>query len=74
MINLIAAVFFAVYFIAFSRLHLKLKLNFKPLNCAMCLAAWSALILYFLPMYVSEIMCVMFGAGIMAAILAKIFQ
>lgn len=74
MISLIAAVFCAVYFTSFARLHMKWKLNYKPFNCAMCLGAWLGLILFFVPPVVPEVMCIMFGAGIMSAILSKIFS
>ena len=30
----------------------------KPLNCTMCFAMWSALILYFCPQYITEILFV----------------
>ena len=39
----------------------------KPFDCVTCLSAWVAIVLYFLPMEVSEFIFVMFGAGFLGA-------
>jgi hypothetical protein len=66
---IIAAVCFAVFFVDIHRFYAKWKLNFKPFNCASCLASWTALGLYFAPAIVQEIALVMFASGVAAPIL-----
>jgi ABC-type thiamin/hydroxymethylpyrimidine transport system permease subunit len=63
---IVASVSFALFFVEIHRFYYKWKLNFKPFNCASCLASWLALGLYFLPEYVTEIVLVMFGSGVIA--------
>jgi hypothetical protein len=65
---ILAAVCFAVFFVDIHRFYAKLKLNFKPFNCASCLASWTALGLYFCPAIIQEIALVMFASGVAAPI------
>lgn len=44
------SVLFTFWFIYQSRLAEKLKLNFKPFNCDICLPFWVSLVLYWLPL------------------------
>jgi hypothetical protein len=71
---LIASVVFSLYFITFAQLHIKFKLNFKPLNCEVCLPFYVALILLFFPEIVSEIIIVLFSGGILTAIIARLIS
>ena len=71
---LIASVTFTLYFVTFARLHIKFKLNFKPLNCEVCLPFYIALILLFCPEIVSEIVIVLFGGGILTALIARLIS
>lgn len=71
---LIASVTFTLYFVTFARLHLKFKLNFKPLNCEVCLPVYVALVLLFCPESVSEIIIVIFGSGILTALIARLIS
>lgn len=70
---IIAALMFSMFFVEIHRFDQKWKLDFKPFNCASCLSAWIALILYFLPKEITEIMLVMFTAGTVAPILRMLF-
>lgn len=65
---ILAAVCFAVFFVDIHRFYAKWKLNFKPFNCASCLASWVALGLYFCPAIIQEIVLVMFASGVAAPI------
>lgn len=71
---MIAAILFSLYFITFSRLYLKLRLNFPPFNCALCLASWISIALYFAPQIISEVMITAFGSGILAAMFSIFIQ
>lgn len=68
---IIAAIFFGLFFVDVHRFAAKWKIDFKPFNCASCLAAWTALLLYFVPVLV-EPMLVMFVSGVLV-IPAKLF-
>lgn len=35
----------------------------KPFDCVQCLSVWMAVILYFLPIEISQALAVIFGAG-----------
>jgi hypothetical protein len=63
---ILAANFFSFYFIVQNNFPQKWKLNFKPFNCTLCLTAWIGLILYILPLWATEAMLCMFGAGVIA--------
>jgi hypothetical protein len=63
---ILAANFFSFYFIVQNNFPQKWKLNFKPFNCTLCLTAWVGLILYILPLWATEAMLCMFGAGVIA--------
>ena len=65
---ILAAICFAVFFVDIHRFYAKWKLNFKPFNCASCLASWVALGLYFCPPIIQEIVLVMFSSGVAAPI------
>jgi hypothetical protein len=71
---LIASVVFSLYFITFAQLHIKFKLNFKPLNCEVCLPFYVALVLLFCPEIVSEIIIVLFSGGIIAALISRLIS
>jgi NAD/NADP transhydrogenase beta subunit len=71
---LIASITFTLYFVTFARLHIKFKLNFKPLNCEVCLPFYVALVLLFCPESISEIVIVLFGGGILTAIIARLIS
>lgn len=38
----------------------------KPFDCVVCLSVWVAVILYFLPLEVSQFLAIAFGAGFLA--------
>jgi hypothetical protein len=67
-LNILAAGLFSFYFIEMARFHKKLKLDFRPFNCLVCLPAWVALALYLLPIEVTEVIIVMFGSAILAVL------
>jgi hypothetical protein len=73
-LNILAAGLFSFYFIEMARLHKKLKLDFRPFNCLVCLPAWVALALYLLPMYVTDVIIVMMGAAIFSVLLKTIMN
>jgi hypothetical protein len=59
---LIASICFALFFVEIHRFHDKWKINFKPFNCASCLASWMALLLWFVPVLIEPVF-LMFVAG-----------
>lgn len=69
LLKILAAGLFSYYFIEMARFSKKWRLDFKPFNCIVCLPAWIALALYFLPFYVTEIIIVMMGAAIFSVLL-----
>lgn len=69
---IIAAALFSYYFIEMARFNKKWKLDFKPFNCIVCLPAWVALALYWLPIDLTEIVIVMFGAAIISVLIKTI--
>jgi hypothetical protein len=73
-LNILAAGLFSFYFIEMARFHKKLKLDFRPFNCLVCLPAWVALALYLLPMYVTDVIIVMMGAAIFSVLLKTLMN
>jgi hypothetical protein len=73
-LNILAAGLFSYYFIEMARFHKKLKLDFRPFNCLVCLPAWVALALYLLPMYVTDVIIVMMGAAIFSVLLKTLMN
>ena len=71
---LFAAILSAVYFIEMARMHKVLRIDFRPFNCLVCLPAWVALALYWLPSYVTEILIVMMGAAILSVLINTLMR
>lgn len=63
---ILAANFFSFYFIVQNNFPKKWNLDFKPLNCTLCLTAWVGLVLYLLPIVVTEATLCMFASGVIA--------
>lgn len=63
---ILAANFFSFYFITQNRFPFKWGLDFKPLNCTLCLTAWTGLALYLLPDVVTHATIAMFGSGVIS--------
>ena len=67
----LAAFFFAYYFVNVAKIPYIIKKvwgipfdkRMKPFDCATCLSVWVAVVLFFMPMYVSTFIAVIFGAG-----------
>lgn len=74
-IKLCSAFFFSYYFVEIAMIPGAIKKGFKmmpgsrikPFDCVTCLSSWIAVVLYFLPMNVSEFLFVMFGAGFLGS-------
>lgn len=60
---ILAANLFSFYFITQNRFPFKWNLDFKPLNCTLCLTAWVGLLLFWLPSWATDMTLCMFGAG-----------
>jgi hypothetical protein len=71
LLTITAAIAFTLYWVEFAELYVKFRLNFRPFNCSVCLAAWVGLALYFLPIEVSEAVCAMFIPGCLAPLIQK---
>jgi hypothetical protein len=68
----LAAFLTAYYLVNVALWHVPLKRalhrpgRLKPFDCAQCLSVWFAVMLYFLPVEVSQFLCLTFGAGFIA--------
>lgn len=62
----LGSIFFVFYFIDMARIPERWKLNFKPFNCHMCLSVWTAIILYWLPYWITDLILVCFMSGVFA--------
>lgn len=73
-IKLLAAFLFAYYFVNVAMLPNTIKKylqypaykRLKPFDCVTCLSVWVAVVLYFLPIQVSQFITIAFGAGFIA--------
>ena len=65
---LIAAICFSIFFVDIHRFYIKWHINFKPFNCASCLAAWMGLFLCLFPVAIDYVFY-MFTAGVLAPII-----
>jgi len=64
---ILASIAFTFYFIEMARIPDKVKiLKRKPFNCIMCLSAWTSLLLFFAPVMVTNVVLVVFLAGILS--------
>jgi hypothetical protein len=70
----IASLFSVFYIIDMARLPLRLKVNFKPFNCNMCLSVYIAIALYFLPVMVLNCVLVAFVAGVSAPLFRNLMN
>ncbi len=68
---ILAAIFFANYFVNVARIVYVIKKvwkipfekRLKPFDCVTCLSVWTAVLLYFVPIEYSQFICIIFGAG-----------
>jgi hypothetical protein len=74
LLNIIASALLSFYFIEMGRFHKKWNLDFRPLNCLVCLPAWLGLALYFLPIVITHAIIVMFGAAILAVLINTLMK
>lgn len=64
---ILASIAFTFYFIEMARIPDRLPIiKRKPFNCVMCLSVWTALALFLSPGWVTNMILVMFGAGVLA--------
>jgi hypothetical protein len=70
----IASLFSVFYIIDMARLHERLKLNFKPFSCNMCLSVYVAIALYFLPVMVLNCVLVAFISGVSAPLFRNLLN
>ena len=73
MIVFIAAISFAIFF-NMTALPQSWHLNFKPFNCVPCLSVWSASVFLFLPDVMVQQIAIMFGAGMMGAVVYRLIH
>jgi hypothetical protein len=72
--EILAAILFSFFFTQLHQFHIKWKIDFKPFNCASCLASWISITLFFLPDIVTNAFIAMFGAGVLAPLFLRIFD
>ena len=70
----IASLFSVFYLIDMARLPERLKVNFKPFNCNMCLSVYVAIALYFMPVMVLNCVLVAFVAGVSAPLFRNLMN
>jgi hypothetical protein len=66
---LLAGISFAIFFVEIHGFYKKWDLNYKPFNCASCLAAWTTGVMYFMPAEVVYFTAMFFGAGCLTPVL-----
>ena len=71
---IIASLFSVFYLIDMARLPERLKVNFKPFNCNMCLSVYVAIALYLLPVIVLNCVFVAFVAGVSAPLFRNLMN
>ena len=70
-INILAAFFFAYYFVEVARIiyfikkvwQISFEKRMKPFDCVTCLSVWMAVVFYFLPSELVQFICIIFAAG-----------
>ena len=70
-ITILAAFLFAYYFVKVAKIVYLIKKvwgipferRIKPFDCVSCLSVWTAVILWFLPIELSQFLLIIFGAG-----------
>lgn len=70
----IASLFSVFYFIDMARLPERLKINFKPFNCNMCLSVYVAIALYLMPVIVTNCVLVAFVSGVSAPLFRNLLN
>ena len=70
----IASLFSVFYLIDMARLPERLKVNYKPFNCNMCLSVYVAIALYLLPVMVLNCVLVVFVAGVTAPLFRNLMN
>ena len=68
---ILAAFFFSYYFVEVARIiylikkvwQIPFEKRIKPFDCVTCLSVWTAVVLYFFPIEVSQFICIIFAAG-----------
>lgn len=73
MIVFLAAISFAIFF-NMTGLPQSWHLNFKPFNCVPCLSVWSALVFLFIPNVMATQIAIMFGAGVIGAVIYRLIH
>lgn len=67
----LAGFFFAYYFVNVAKIIYLIKKiwvipfeqRIKPFDCVTCLSVWTSVVLFFMPIEVSQFLLVIFGAG-----------
>jgi hypothetical protein len=72
--TVVASIFLVFYFIDLTRLPEKLKLNFKPINCNLCLSFYVAIILYTVPVWVLNYVLVASISGVIAPLFRNLMM
>lgn len=62
------------YFIDMGRFPEKWKINFKPFNCHMCLSFYLAIVYYWLPPVVLNMLLVSFASGVSAPLFKNLMN
>ena len=70
----IASLFLVFYFIEMTRLPEKLKINFKPFNCSLCLSFYVAIILYLVPVFILNCVLVASVSGVSAPLFRNLMM
>ena len=70
----IASLFSVFYIIDMARLPERLKINYKPFNCNMCLSVYVAIALYFMPVMVLNCVLVASVSGVSAPLFRNLLK
>jgi hypothetical protein len=73
MIILLAAISLAIFF-NINSLPQLWHINIKPFNCVPCLSTWCALVFLFIPEVMVEQIAIMFGSGVIGAVIYRLIH
>ena len=72
--TILAVILTVFYFIDMGRFPDKWKINFKPFNCHMCLSFYLAVVYYWLPAELLNMLLVAFASGVAAPLFRNLMN
>lgn len=70
---ILASILFTFYFVEVAKIHRVLGLPSKPFGCIVCLSAYVAAGMYWVPEWVAEYIAIIFGTPLAAVLFSNLF-